>query len=63
MSKDFWKTMISRHCQSTPIVQSWPWSKWLLGAALVIAVFLAYQPAWQGGFIWDDDAHVTNPEL
>ena len=40
-----------------------PWSKWLLAAALVIAVFLAYQPAWQGGFIWDDDAHVTNPEL
>jgi len=34
-----------------------------LTAALVIAVFLAYQPAWQGGLIWDDDAHVTNPEL
>ena len=27
------------------------------------AVFLAYQPAWQGGLIWDDDAHVTRPEL
>ena len=55
--------MISRHYQSTPIVQLGPWSKWLLAAALVIAVFLAYQPAWQGGFIWDDDAHVTKPEL
>ena len=32
-------------------------------AALVVAVFLVYQPAWQGGFIWDDDAHVTQPEL
>ena len=27
------------------------------------AVFLVYQPAWQGGFIWDDDQHVTRPEL
>jgi tetratricopeptide (TPR) repeat protein len=29
----------------------------------VLAVFLVYQPAWRGGFIWDDDAHVTKPEL
>jgi protein O-mannosyl-transferase len=63
MSKDYWKKMISRDSQSPPNVQLGPWSKWLLAAALVIAVFLAYQPAWQGGFIWDDDAHVTKPEL
>ena len=37
------------------------WSKeWLLAAALVAAVFLAYQPAWRGGFIWDDDLHLLN---
>lgn len=24
---------------------------------------LAYQPVWQAGFIWDDDHHVTRPEL
>ena len=29
---------------------------WLFAAALLAAVFLVYQPAWQGGFIWDDDA-------
>ncbi|MGA2799626.1 MAG: tetratricopeptide repeat protein, partial [Thermoguttaceae bacterium] len=63
MSKDYWKKMISRLYRSTPIVQLEPWSKWLLAAALVLVVFLAYQPAWQGGFIWDDDAHVTKPEL
>jgi tetratricopeptide (TPR) repeat protein len=34
-----------------------------LAAALVATVFLAYQPAWQGGFVWDDDAHVPRPEL
>ena len=34
-----------------------------MAAALVAMVFLVYQPAWQGGFVWDDDAHVTRPEL
>ena len=36
---------------------------WLLAAVLVAAVFLVYQPAWHGGFVWDDDCHVTRPEL
>ena len=26
-------------------------------------VFLVYQPAWQGGLLWDDTEHVTRPEL
>lgn len=30
---------------------------------LFVVVFLAYLPAWHGGFIWDDDAHVTRPKL
>jgi len=37
---------------------------WLKGLLLVAAVILAYQPAWQAGFIWDDDDYVTqNPLL
>ncbi len=36
-----------------------PW-EWLFAAALVVAVFLVYQPAWQGGFVWDDDATLLN---
>ncbi len=36
---------------------------WLLAAALVAAVFLVYQPVWQAGPIWDDDMHLTGPEL
>ena len=32
-------------------------------AALVVAVLLAYQPAWHGGELWDDDGHITKPEL
>src|SRR5262245_31128395 len=30
---------------------------------LVIATGVAYLPAMRGGLIWDDDAHVTRPEL
>jgi protein O-mannosyl-transferase len=41
-------------------VQSEPVKGWLLAAALVAAVFLAYQPAWNGGFLWDDDTHLLN---
>ena len=37
--------------------------EWLLAVALLVAVLLAYQPVWQGGLLWDDDAHVTRPEL
>lgn len=31
-----------------------------LGLALVLAVLAVYWPAVRGGFIWDDDTHVTN---
>jgi Flp pilus assembly protein TadD len=45
---------------ATPPFAGW---EWLLLVALMGAVLLVYQPAWQGGLIWDDDAHVTRPEL
>lgn len=37
----------------------------LFVAAALLAVFvaLAYQPAWNAGFIWDDDVYVTNNRL
>ena len=36
---------------------------WLLALGLLLATLAAYYPAWHGGMIWDDDAHVTRPEL
>jgi tetratricopeptide (TPR) repeat protein len=36
---------------------------WVLGLLLVAATILAYQPVWHAGFIWDDDGHITAPEL
>src|SRR5436305_7392611 len=37
---------------------------WLFAIILVAATILLYQPAWNVGFIWDDDAYITkNPLL
>src|SRR4026207_1752375 len=30
---------------------------------LRVAAALAYQPAWHGGLLWDDDGHITRAEL
>ena len=41
------------------------WSKrdWIFCLILAVVTMLAYQPAWNGGFIWDDDEYVANNEL
>src|SRR5215831_11340834 len=31
--------------------------------ALVIATLIAYYPVWRGGVLWDDNAHLTRPDL
>ncbi|MGA2139970.1 MAG: tetratricopeptide repeat protein [Verrucomicrobiia bacterium] len=37
---------------------------WLQALGLVLVTFLAYQPVWHAGFIWDDDDHLTaNPAM
>jgi tetratricopeptide (TPR) repeat protein len=39
------------------------WRPWLLLLALLLATLAAYHPAWHGGMVWDDDAHVTSAAL
>ncbi len=37
---------------------------WLLALVLVVTTFVAYQPVWHAGFIWDDDDLITqNPMI
>src|SRR5205814_2241093 len=31
--------------------------------ALLAAILLVYRPAWSGGFLWDDAAHLTRGDL
>ncbi len=41
------------------------WSKrdWFFCLILAVVTILAYQPAWHGGLLWDDDAHIGGSEL
>jgi tetratricopeptide (TPR) repeat protein len=41
----------------------WYAARWVFPLLLIAGIFLAYQPAWHAGFIWDDDAYVTNNPL
>lgn len=36
---------------------------WVLAVLLLMVTALAYSPAWTGKPIWDDDGHLTKPEL
>ena len=36
---------------------------WTFVAIIVPLILVAYYPAWNGGFIWDDNGHITKPAL
>ena len=42
---------------------SWWKRDWFFCLILAVVTLLAYQPAWHGGFLWDDEANITSPEL
>ncbi len=39
------------------------YESYLVGVLLLILIAFAYYPALHGGMLWDDEAHVTKPEL
>jgi tetratricopeptide (TPR) repeat protein len=54
------RTTVSRCATET----SWSRRPWFLASVLLIGTFLAYQSVWRGGFVWDDDHHLTeNPAM
>jgi len=38
-------------------------NEWFFALALLAVTLAAYYPAWFGKPVWDDDAHITSPEL
>lgn len=36
---------------------------WLIGICLLFATVIAYQPVWDGSPVWDDNKHITTPEM
>jgi tetratricopeptide (TPR) repeat protein len=49
---------------SVPSVLRWLRRDWVLGAILIVSVFLAYLPVWSAGYVWDDRLVLTaNPVI
>src|ERR1700692_862734 len=44
-------------------VVSWWKRDWFFCLTLAVITMLAYQPAWHGGLLWDDDANITSAKL
>jgi protein O-mannosyl-transferase len=42
---------------------SWSKRDWSFCLILAAVTILAYQPAWRGGVLWDDEPHIGGPEL
>ena len=42
---------------------NWWKRDWFFCLVLAVVTMLAYQPAWHGGLLWDDDANIATPEL
>jgi len=44
--------------------RTWFPRDWSVAVLLIAAIFIACQPVWRPGFIWDDDVHLTaNPAM
>src|SRR5213595_859160 len=39
------------------------WRALIFGLILTAVTIFIYRPAWNGGFLWDDDVYITNNEL
>jgi tetratricopeptide (TPR) repeat protein len=51
-----------RNVAAKPAPRPQPFTRFILGLIVALA-FVVYLPAMSGGRLWDDDAHITKPEL
>jgi tetratricopeptide (TPR) repeat protein len=49
--------------ESAAALDRFGWGSLLGLAALLALTLAAYSPAWHGGMLWDDDGHITPPQL
>src|SRR5439155_23263083 len=45
-----------------PLLMSWSKRDWFFCLILAVVTMLAYQPAWHGGLLSADDAHIATPQ-
>jgi cytochrome c-type biogenesis protein CcmH/NrfG len=55
----WWKSLSRR----SPATAGQRRSDWFFCLILAAVTILAYQPAWHGGLLWDDDFNIATPEL
>lgn len=48
---------------AAPLARRAPAWIWIFAVVLAAATLVAYQPAWHGTRLWDDDAHLTAPGM
>jgi protein O-mannosyl-transferase len=63
MAKKVRTAVVSKPALPTQLAARTRFRVFGVGLVLLGAVLLAYQPAVNGGLLWDDNAHVTRPEL
>jgi tetratricopeptide (TPR) repeat protein len=57
MNKFFLKNPFKNHLIAGKL---YPAREWLTAAALMAVTVLFYLPAWHGGFLWDDNTHISD---
>jgi Flp pilus assembly protein TadD len=59
-AKAYARSAPARQPDVLPTPDRWLWLVW---PGLLAATALAYFPVWHGGMLWDDEGHITPPDL
>src|SRR5258708_19926067 len=53
------RSAVTQPVPLSPFIKQETLKWWGFVAIISVAVFLVYFPAWNAGFVWDYDAHIT----